>query len=259
MGKFSKLFRATCALGASLLLANCVTTGSNGPASAVDQAIGQCFATVLGGALIGALIGETSSGKAGKGAAIGAAAGGATCAVLLALASSEDKAQIRAQQSLAAASNHAQSTRYINGDGKQVVMNSMPSAKAVPSTTTDNAYQSWAPPGAVEETRQESCQRISSRADGRILSEDDVALVCQRPDGSWATVNGAEYNAKIAAFSGPSPTATATALSAAELPEVEKQCRYISTEIAVEDAGEAELTDIVVCRQPDGKWTEMSV
>lgn len=82
------------AVGASLILSGCATTG--GQKTAVDRALSKCVLSVGGGALLGGIIGNNvGDGNAAKGAVIGGLAGAGVCGFILNRASKEDKERIR--------------------------------------------------------------------------------------------------------------------------------------------------------------------
>ena len=116
-----KLKFLAAVLVGSQLVAACATMGSNGPSTAMDQAIRNCGLSIGAGILVGAIVGNnTGSGSAGDGALAGGLVGAGACAVFLAIANEQDRARIRELELAAVAANSRQSTRFMARNGRQV-------------------------------------------------------------------------------------------------------------------------------------------
>lgn len=109
--------RGLAALAAILALSGCATGSGGGQvarSTAMDRAIGECFAGIAVGTALGAIVGGIAGGRnaAGRGALIGGAVGVGRCAILMEVAAAEDRARIR-QAELAAIRANASQTRVM--------------------------------------------------------------------------------------------------------------------------------------------------
>lgn len=184
---------AAAVLAASLSLQSCASMpGGNGaPQTAMDRARGNCVAAVLGGALLGAVIGNNvGRGSASDGAALGVVAGGLICAVLVAMANEEDRAQITLTQKAALDSGEDTVHQYVGKDGRTRTI-------AVASHEIDDP----SPPAlAASDVGVPTSATITPRicrAMGTTLSVEGVGTapslddyVCRNPDGTWTPVRG---------------------------------------------------------------------
>ena len=91
----------------------------------VEKAIGRCVAAVVGGALLGALLGGRRN--AGSGAVIGGAVGAGVCAIMLSMASAQDKARLRQIQLEALNSGQPQTDQWQTTEGRYVTATVTPS------------------------------------------------------------------------------------------------------------------------------------
>lgn len=139
----------------------------------VEKAMGRCAAAVIGGALLGAIAGNQSN-QAGRGAAVGAAVGAGVCAMMMSVASSRDKENLRLLQLQAVNTGQPQAQEWRTSDGQAV--------SAV--VNASNVVEISAP--KTQEVVQ--CRRANTRLtmDGQESMTSDV--VCLQGD-SWVTVD----------------------------------------------------------------------
>lgn len=182
---------AAAVVAASLSLQACATMpgGGGAPQSAMDRARGTCVATVLGGALLGAVIGNNvGNGSASDGAAVGLVAGGIVCAVLMAMADAEDRAQIAMIQKAALDTGENKVHRYIGKDGRTRTIAVSSREVADPSPPALAATDAGAPISATVTPRvcRAMGTTLSVEGVGTAPSLDDY--VCRNPDGVWTPV-----------------------------------------------------------------------
>jgi surface antigen len=170
---------------ASLTLAGCATTGGGVPPTAVQRAQGQCIASVAVGALLGAVIGNnTGSGNASRGAGRGALVGAGICAVLLAMASEEDRRRIQEAEYAALETGQPREDVYVGSDGKQRTI--LVRTEAAPDkswTFTPAASDAAQPAAAVVSSTTDICRyrqttlTVQDTGSGTL----DRELVCRNP------------------------------------------------------------------------------
>lgn len=123
------------AISFTAILSGCADTtgGTNRPGAtqqtATERAIGKCVVAVGGGALLGALIGDSK-----KDALIGAGIGATACAVMLQVASREDKARLAAAEQAALRANRAATQSFTTTGGKQATVRTSVKATSVPNS-----------------------------------------------------------------------------------------------------------------------------
>jgi surface antigen len=173
-------------------------TGAPTVQTATDRAIGQCVATVAGGAIIGALIGKDRK----SGALIGAGIGAGACAVLLQVASREDKARIAAAEQEALRANASRTVSFQTTSGKQATVStrvasvkppkrSAPVVAAAPSTPTAVARPAPVVTAAAAEPSYTACRYATQTitVDGQ-SSDESKQLWCRVDTGDWQAVAG---------------------------------------------------------------------
>jgi hypothetical protein len=178
----------------SVALQGCVTTSGQpgvAGATATEQAIGQCAASLIISAGVGALIGAAIGGSdsAGTGALVGAAVGAGACAVLLQVADEEDKRQIREAERAAVLANASRSKTIRTKSGKTAQIStkvtSAPIPRAAPADAgATTAVASTAPPPAFTNCRY-SEQTIS--VDGQSAG-GGKQLWCRLDTGDWQPI-----------------------------------------------------------------------
>lgn len=163
-------------LAACLMLSGCATSGS-----AMERAWQQCGVAVVGGAIIGGIIGNnTGNGDAQQGMTTGLLTGGGICAVLLAMASEEDKRRIREAEYAALETGEVREDSYIGEDGKR---------RTIVVRTQDAPAKTWSVPAAEDGKEAETASMtdicryrqttlsVESTGSGSL----DAELVCRNP------------------------------------------------------------------------------
>lgn len=135
------MFRNTVPVLAFLLLLQACTTTSiqstqtRSRSTAMDRAISSCVGGVIIGVAAGALLGKLTGGNRGakRGAVIGAAGGVGRCAILLKLASTEDKRRARAAELAAVRRGTTATSTIRTSKGENVKIKTVVTPTQVPT------------------------------------------------------------------------------------------------------------------------------
>lgn len=151
------------------VLTGCATTGGQGGRTAMDQAIARCLGTTVVTTLIGTVVGG------GDGAAIGAGVGGGLCAVMLVLASEEDRKRARElelEAVIKAEPGETVSSSLTTQNGQQVTL----------TTIVDNAAP---PPSSIQQAERTCRYAQTTFATGGSSQQLDRQIYCRTTDGNW--------------------------------------------------------------------------
>lgn len=180
---------ATTAVTASLILSGCATTGGSGvgaPQTAMQRTYGRCLIAIGAGAILGAIIGNnTGSGNGRRGAGTGALAGAGICAVMMAMASAEDKRRIAEAEYAALETGQERLDTYMGSDGKERSI--LVRTQAAPDrswTFTPAATDAAQPASAlVADTMTDICRyrQTTLSVEGTGTGALDQELVCRNP------------------------------------------------------------------------------
>lgn len=172
-------------------LSGCTTTGGGAgfaTRTAMDQAIGQCVASVVISAGIGALAGASIDGNrgAGRGAIIGGVAGVGTCAVLMQVAAAEDRTRVREAERNAVAANSSRTTSFSNKSGKRVAVRTSVSVAPVPKAKPSGSSAA----GAKADPKFTACRysKQTVSVDGQSAS-GGKQLWCRLDTGDWKAMS----------------------------------------------------------------------
>lgn len=192
------------AISVIAILSGCADTtgGTSRPGAtqqtATERAIGKCVVAIGGGALLGALIGDSK-----KDALIGAGVGATACAVMLQVASREDKARLAAAEQAALRANRAATQSFTTTGGKQATVRTNVQTTSVPnslrassrpapiqSSAKPAAKPDAAPVQASAEPNYTTCRYTSQTIsiEGQ-SSATPQQLWCRVDTGDWQAVS----------------------------------------------------------------------
>ena len=185
-------------LGASLsivsLLSGCVdaagpTSNSypaayrTAPQTAVQRAIGECVASVVAMGIIGAILGGSGDSRR-NGAIAGAAVGAIACAVLLDVASRQDRARLAAAEQEALRANQARTTHFTTTSGKAATVRTRVAPAPLPKPAASTSTPTTKPKFTA---CRYSDQTVS--VDGQ-SSSTPRQLWCRISTGDWQPMQG---------------------------------------------------------------------